>query len=293
LLMTGDIANGRAHLDRGIALCDSMDHASSVTASVGDDSKVVMVGFRAMALWLLGNPKAALADAEHALSGARKIAQVGTLMHTLAWVIFIQIHMFGDYVSAGRLVNEMVTLSDDKGSSYWKAMGMMHEGLLIALTGKVLDGIHASKSGLAALRSTGTTLAGPYYSSCLAMNYAKIGQFEEARRLIGEAMLTTEETNERWFEAEIYRMSGEIELKSPNLGEAKPEVYFQRALSVARAQQAKSFELRAATSMARLWSEQGKRAEARNLLAPIYGWFTEGFDTLDLKAAQVLLDELA
>jgi predicted ATPase len=104
---------------------------------------------------------------------------------------------------------------------------------------------------------------------------------------------TIEETNERWFEAEIYRMSGEIEIKSPNIDGANPEVYFARALSVARAQQAKSFELRAGMSMARLWSEQGKRAEARNLLAPLYDCFAEGFDTLDLKEAQVLLDELA
>ena len=133
----------------------------------------------------------------------------------------------------------------------------------------------------------------PYYSSCLAMNHAKIGQFEAARRLIREAMRTIEETNERWFEAEIYRISGEIELKSPNLDGANPEMYFARALAAARAQQAKSFELRAAMSMARLWSEQAKRAEARNLLAPTYGWFNEGFDTLDLKTAQVLLGELA
>ena len=133
----------------------------------------------------------------------------------------------------------------------------------------------------------------PYYSSSLAINHAKIGQFEEATHLVREAMRTTEETNEGWFEAEIYRISGEIELKCPNLGGATPEVYFERALSVARAQQAKSLELRAAISMARLWSEQGKRAEARNLLAPIYGWFTESLDTLDLKAARVLLEELA
>jgi predicted ATPase len=290
LLMTGDIANGRAHFNRGIALC--VDHASSVTARVGDDSKVVMLGFRAIALWLLGNPKAALADAEHALSRAREITPVGTLMHTLSWVTLIQI-LCGDYVTASRLVNELVTLADDKDTSFWKAWGMMNKGLLLALTGKVLDGIHATSSGIAALQSTGATMCLPYYSSCLAMNHAKIGQFEDARRLIRDALRTIEETNERWFEAEIYRMSGEIELKSPNLGGANPEVYFARALSVARAQQAKSFELRATMSMARLWSEQAKRAEARNLLAPIYGWFSEGFDTLDLKAAQVLLDELA
>jgi class 3 adenylate cyclase/predicted ATPase len=292
LLMTGDIANGRAHFNRGIALCDSMDHASSVTASVGDDSKVVMLGFRAIALWLLGYPKAALADAEHALSRAREITSVGTLMHTLSWVTLIQI-LCGDYETASRRVNELVTLADDKDTSFWKAWGMMNKGLLLALTGEVSDGIHASRSGIAALRSTGATMCLPYYSSCLAMNHAKIGQFEDARRLIREALRTIEETNERWFEAEICRMSGEIELKSPNLDGANPEVYFARALSVARAQQAKSFELRAAMSMAHLWSEQAKRAEAHNLLAPTYGWFTEGFDTLDLKTAQVLLDELA
>ena len=292
LLMTGDIANGRAHFNRGIALCDSMDHASSVTASVVDDSRVVMLGFRAIALWLLGNPKAALADAEHALKGAREIAQVGTLMHTLIWVSFIQIHLCRGYVTASRLVNELVTLADEQDTSLWKAGGMINKGLMLASTGNVLDGIHMSSSAIAAFRATGATMVLPYYSSCLAMNHAKLGQFEDARRLIREALRTIEGNNERWFEAEVYRMSGEIELKSPD-GGANSEVYFARALSVARAQQAKSFELRAAMSMARRWSEQGKRSEARNLLAPIYGWFTEGFDTLDLKEAQVLLDELA
>ena len=131
----------------------------------------------------------------------------------------------------------------------------------------------------------------PYYSSCLAMNHAKIGQFEDARRLIREALRTIEETNERWFEAEIYRMSGEIELKSPNLDGANPEMYFARALAAARAQQAKSFELRAAMSMARLWRDQGKPQQARELLAPVYGWFTEGFETLDLKEAKALIGE--
>jgi class 3 adenylate cyclase/predicted ATPase len=292
LLMTGDIANGRAHFDRGIALCDSTDHAPSVTTNIGADAKVVMLGFRSIALWLLGNPKAALADAEHALSRAREITPVGTLMHTLSWTILIQI-LCGDYVTASRLVNELVTLADDKGTAFWKAWGMMNKGLLLALSGKVLDAVHASTSGIAAWRSTGATMCLPYYSSCLAMSYAQLGHYDDARCLIREAMRTIEETNERWFEAEILRMAGEIELKSPNLCGAKPEVYFARALSVARAQKAKSFELRAAMSMAHLWSEQAKRAEARNLVAPTYGWFTEGFDTLDLKEAKVLLDKLA
>jgi predicted ATPase len=113
------------------------------------------------------------------------------------------------------------------------------------------------------------------------------------RRCIGEAVTLVEETKERWFEAEANRTAGEITLKSPEPDTTKAEAYFERALSVARKQQAKSWELRAAMSMARLWRDQGKRDEARELLAPVYGWFTEGFDTLDLKEAKALLDELA
>jgi predicted ATPase len=119
------------------------------------------------------------------------------------------------------------------------------------------------------------------------------GQFDDAWRCIGEAMTAVETTKQGLYEAEVHRMAGEIAVISPGRDAAKAEAYFHRALAVARAQQAKSFELRAAMSMARLWRDQGKRNEARDLLAPVYGWFTEGFDTLGLKQAQTLLDELA
>ena len=111
-------------------------------------------------------------------------------------------------------------------------------------------------------------------------------------RSIREAMTAIEATGERWWEAEVYRVGGEIALRAPQPDAAKPEEYFERALTVARQQRAKSLELRAAMSMARLWRDQGKRDEGRDLLAPIYGWFTEGFDTLDLKEAKALLDAL-
>jgi predicted ATPase len=127
----------------------------------------------------------------------------------------------------------------------------------------------------------------------LARAHAELGQFDDARRRSDEAMMTAETTKERWCEAEVYRIAGEIALMSPERDVAKAEGHFERALAVARAQQAKSWELRAATSMARLWHEQGKGDEARELLAPVYGWFTEGFDTLDLKRAKALLNELA
>jgi predicted ATPase len=127
----------------------------------------------------------------------------------------------------------------------------------------------------------------------LAKAHAELGQFDDAWRCIGESLTAAETTKERWCEAEINRVAGEIALLSPDRDAAKAKTYFERALSVARQQQAKSWELRAAMSMARLWRDQGKRDEARELLALVYGWFTEGFDTLDLKEAKALLDKLA
>jgi predicted ATPase len=125
------------------------------------------------------------------------------------------------------------------------------------------------------------------------MALAALGQFEEGRSCNDEAMILAERTGERWFDAEISRVAGEMELLSPGRDAAKAQACFERALEIARAQQARSWELRAATSLARLWHEQGRRAEALHLLAPIYGWFTEGFDTGDLKEAKTMLDALA
>ena len=133
----------------------------------------------------------------------------------------------------------------------------------------------------------------PFYVSNLATAYAELGQFDDAWRCIGEAETAVETTKYTWYEAEVNRIAGEIALLSPDPDAAKAEAYFERALTVARQQQAKSWELRAAMSLARLWRDQGKRDEARELLAPVYGWFTEGFDTRDLKEAKALLEELA
>jgi predicted ATPase len=147
-------------------------------------------------------------------------------------------------------------------------------------------------SGIATWRSTGSTVWMPFYLSYLARAYSELGQVDDARRCIEEATTLIETTNERWCEAEVNRTVGEIALISPEPEAAKAEAYFERALAVARQQQAKSWELRAAMSMARLWCDQGKRQQAHDLLAPVYGWFTEGFDTLDLKEAKALLEQL-
>jgi predicted ATPase len=133
----------------------------------------------------------------------------------------------------------------------------------------------------------------PTYLSYLAGAHAELCQFNEAWHCIGEAMTMVQTTNESWYEAEANRVAGEIARKSPEPEPSKAQAYFERALAVAREQQARSWELRAAMSIARLWRDQGKMRQARELLAPIYGWFTEGFDTRDLKDAKVLLEELA
>jgi predicted ATPase len=147
--------------------------------------------------------------------------------------------------------------------------------------------------GMSAFRSTGATLDMPMYLSHLGLAHAELGQFDDAWRYLGEALTAVEEHKEAWCEADINRMAGEVTLKPAVLDAGKAEAYFERALAVAREQQAKSLELRAAMSMARLWCDQGKPEQARDLLASVYGWFTEGFDTLDLKQARALLDELA
>jgi predicted ATPase len=161
------------------------------------------------------------------------------------------------------------------------------------ITGNPSDAVHQITSGIAAYRSTGSTLSSPTWLSYLAKAHADLRQFDDAWRCIGEAIVAVERTKERWWKAEVNRIAGEIALMLPKRDTAKAEAYFERALSVARQQQAKPWELRASMSLARLWRDQGKVQQARELLAPVYGWFTEGFDTRDLKEAKALLEELA
>jgi predicted ATPase len=290
LLCTGDIREARAHLDQAIALYDPAEHRLLATR-FGEDQRMASLCWRSHALWTLGYPEDALADADHALRDAREIGQAGSFMFALLFTSLIHIQC-GNYPKASAEADELITLADEKGAALWKALGMLAKGLVLVLTGKTADGVHTITSGIAAGRSTGATLGTPNSLSYLASAHAELGQFDEAWRCIGEAMAHVETTKERWFEAEADRVAGEIALKSPEPDAAKAEAYFGRALTVARQQQARSWELRAAMSMARLWRDQGKRTEARDLLAPIYGWFIEGFDTLDLKEAKALLEQL-
>ena len=291
LLETGDIAQGRAHYNQALALYDPAEHRPLATR-FGTDAEVSILSFRSRAMWLLGYPEAALADADQALKDARKIGQAATLMLALFYASFPHTSC-GNYATVNALVDELVALADEKSAPLWKAVGMSLRGCLFAQTGKPTDAVQTITAGITAFRSTGATVWVPLYLSHLARAYAELGHFDDAWRFMGEAMTTVETTKERWCEADIHRTAGEIALMSTEPDATKAQAHFERAFAVARQQQAKSWELRAAMSMARLRRDQGKRDEARDLLAPVYGWFTEGFHTLDLKEAKALLDELA
>ena len=291
LLHTGDLVNGGAHLNRAITLYDPAEHRPLATR-FGQDIGAATLSWKSLACWLLGYPQTALADAEQALKVAREMGHSATLMYVLNFSAWTNIFC-GNYAVANALVDEFSALKDKTGSLFWGAWGMMQRGFLMALTGKAPDAVQTITSGLTAMRATGTTMWMPLWLSYLTRANAEIGQFDDVRRGIGEAIVAVEATKERWCEAEVNRIAGEIALLSPKPDLAKAEAYFERALAVAREQEAKSWELRAAMSMARLWRDQGRRQQARDILAPVYGWFTEGFGALDLKRAKAMLDELA
>jgi predicted ATPase len=289
LVFTGDIAEGRAHYDQAIALYDPAKHRPLITR-FGQDAGVTALSYRALALWMLGYPEAALADTDRALKDARDIGQAATLMLALHFAA-ISYTLCGNRAAAAAHAQELVTLAEEKAAVPWRATGMGHKGNILALTGKASDAVEMITASVTAMAQE-VRVFRPWRSSYLGRAYAQLRQFDDAWRCIGEATTEIETTKERWCEADVHRIAGEIALLSPQRDAAKAEAYFDRALAVAREQQAKSWELRAAMSMARLWRDQGKRQQAHDLLAPVYGWFTEGFDTLDLKDAKALLEQL-
>ncbi|MGB9393066.1 MAG: hypothetical protein WCB70_24185, partial [Xanthobacteraceae bacterium] len=169
-------------------------------------------------------------------------------MYALTATLLTLLHC-GNYATATTQFAELVALTDEKGALFWKNLAMIPQGGVLALTGKASNAIHM----ITASRSTGSTLWLPVSLSYLAKAYAELGEINDARRCIGEAMTAIETTNERMWEADVHRIAGEIALRSPEPDVAKAQVYFERALAIAREQQAKSWELRAAMSMARLW----------------------------------------
>jgi predicted ATPase len=271
LLCTGDVVESRVHFNQALAFFDPVEHRS-LAARFGQDVGVAIFSYRSLASWMLGYPSAALDDAEEAVKNARKNGQAGTLMFALLHAIWFHL-LNGTYAAAAALVGELVALADEKGALFWKHEGIAYRGVLFALSEKTPEAVHLITSGIDGMRSTHTTLLHPWCLSHLAKAYAELGQFDDARHSIDGAKTMINRYKETWFETDVYRISGEIELKSSESETALAEACFRRALAVARHQQAKSWELRAAMSLARLWRDQGKREEARELVAPVYGCF--------------------
>ena len=290
LFYTGAVAESLVHYDEAFALYDAPEHLTLATR-FGQDVGVATLCYRSLARWLVGYPDAALVDDGRALQMARDIGQPVTLMYALYHVS--PTHLWsGDYATAQALSDELVALADTKGAFFWKALGLLDKGCALALTGNHLEATKTLMTGISSLASTRASAWMSVWHANLADAHAKLGQFVEARHCIEEVKTIIQTAKETWWEAEAYRIAGKIELMSLEQNVVKAEDYFEQALSVARQQQAKSWELRAAMSLARLRHSQGKLQQARELLAPVYGWFTEGFDTLDLKEAKALLEEL-
>lgn len=289
LALRGDIVEAKAHYDKALALYRPAEHRRLMTR-FGQDLRVTCLAFRSMNSWLLGYPQAALNDADCALMEARQIEHAATLMFTLNFPILVNTYC-GNYHAANEHLKELVALAEEKGAPFRKAEGVLRRGYILTLTGAA-KAVETVTAGIDLWRSAGSTIFGPEQEFMLAIAHADSGQFDHAWRCIGNAMTAMHATKERWCEAEVHRVAGEIALRWPRRDEAKAKEHFEHSLTIARAQHAKSWELRAATSSARLLSHQGKRKMARDRLAPVYDWFTEGFNTSDLRKAKALLAEL-
>jgi class 3 adenylate cyclase/predicted ATPase len=287
----GNLAEALVQFDRAIVSYNPAEHRQ-LSARFGQDIRVAALCYRSWIRWMLGYPEAALADARRAVAEAREVGQGVPLMYSLYFTSYAFVHC-GDYQAADAQLTELIPLATEKNAAQWRGGGMMHRGCIQALTGNASDAIAMIPAGIAAWKSSGSIVFVPWYVAHMARARAEQGQFEEAWRHIDEALKAVDTTGETWCESDIHRIAGEIALLSPVPDVGKAKAHLDRALAVARAQQAKSWELRAAKSLATLLRDQGRHDEARELLAPIYAWFKEGFETLDLKMAKALLTELA
>ena len=291
LSFAGDFLGARAHFDQAIALYDPVDHRPLATR-FGQDLGVGILTFRSWTVWCLGYPNSARIDLEHGIRHARELGQAATLMYALAIASAINLFV-GDCVAEIHFLDELAMLAEESGATHWRINEQCCRGCLLTLSGNPADAIQVLTTGNIALRSIGATTSTLLYLPWLARAYVQLGKSGEAWRCISEALTLIEQSDQRSTEAEVHRVAGEIMLASGLPDEKKAEEHFAHALAVARQQQAKSWELRATMSLARLWRDQGKVREARELLAPVYGWFTEGFETRDLKEAKALLEEIA
>jgi predicted ATPase len=289
-LWLGALPAARMHLEEGIARFTPAQRYAPVFR-MGPDPGVACRVHAAMPLWLLGYPEQALARLHEALMLSHELSHPFSLASVRCWVAYV--HQFRrDVPAVHEHAEAAVVLSTEQGFPFWVALGTIYRGWALAMQGQGEEGMAQVRQGIAACRATGAALTVPYFCTLLAEVSAHLGYTEDSLQALVEAYTLVEQHEERWWEAEIYRLRGVLLLRQQGTSQAEAETWLRQALDVAHRQEAKSLELRAAMSLARLWQQQDKRAEAYDLLAPIYGWFTEGFDTADLQEARALLDAL-
>jgi predicted ATPase len=290
-LWLGALPEARLHLEEGVARY-TPDQRRALVFRMGHDPGVVCRALAAVTLWLLGYPEQALVRLHDALALAHALSHPFSLGFAQWWAAIV-FQLRRDVPAAYEQAEAAVALSTEQGFPQWAAMGRSLRGWALAMQGQGEEGLAQIRQGTTAWRATGAALHVPYLCTVLADVAAHLGHTADGLQALAEAHTLIEQYEERWWEAEVCRLRGVLLLRQPGTPQEEAETWLQRALDVARRQEVKSLELRAAMSLSRLWQQQGKQAEARELLAPVYGWFTEGFDTNDLQEAKVLLEALA
>jgi predicted ATPase len=295
----GEFAAAQAHFAQGIDLYDLQRHRTHAFR-YGQDPGVICRAYGAVTLWFLGYPDQALQRTHEALTLARELAHPFSLGNALFFAAWVS-HFRWEGPLTQELAEAVIGLGGEQGSAVFSAAGTIFRGWALVVQGRTpvaglgqeKEGMAQLQQGLAAWRATGAEVFRPYGLALLAEAYTQVGQPEAGLSLLAEALAMANDKGERRWDAELHRLKGEILLVHSAEHHAEAETCFRQSLDVARRQHAKSWELRAAMSLARLWQGQGKRAEARQLLAPIYDWFTEGFDSADLREAKGLLEALS
>jgi class 3 adenylate cyclase/predicted ATPase len=287
--LRGVFVQARLQLTEASRLYDLAEHRTLVVQT-GVQPPALTLGHLGLALWCLGYPDQALARSLAGIDGARREEHQPSLSTSLS-LAMRALSFLGDDTLLAQLADELAAMGTEQGFPYWRAQARIYQGWITAKGGDLESGLFAIREGLAASRAAGARIWIPRHLALEAQVEALRGHIGAAASILIEAVSKSAERGEHWYEGELHRLRGELLLKIEEPEEAEKE--FARALTVARTQQARMWELRAALSLARLRRDRGRHTEARDLLAPVYGWFTEGFDTPDLKEAKALLGELA
>jgi len=290
-LHRGEFRLARTHLEQGLELYDPTQHRA-LTVLFAENGRVAMLSFLSLTLGLLGFVDQARARSREALAEARELSHPISLAFALSVACRLYF-VLDDPRTVRLLADELIALTTEQSFAFFLAMGTAYRGWTMVEADESDAGMDLLRLGIERFQASGAAWTLPFYLSQLATAHVKTGAPEDGLGRLIEALSLTEKSGVRWFEAEL-RCRRALLLRTTQQGvEAEVEADFRYALAIARQQEAKLWELRSAVGLARLWRDQDKRDEARSLLAQVYGWFTEGFDTPNLKKAAALLDELS